>query len=331
MTMGEFHLAENEMNQKALQKEREELKKELDDSVIRSERIFEIGKITSDFDKVAFMKEIDYQKSVQKRLDELDGKTYPLYYEDYPAVGLTLLKSIALTVADVDKEVWYNKNQISNAVLTEMVSPILFVLSLGNQLLSTALVGLKRTLNPENDKNDANILGAKGSGFNKDGYIVNQRALMDNKTSVGYGLGSSPANGCGWISVYNAMKMLKGEVDPYGIMREVEDGAFLLGTAGTDPLFIRNYFSKNGYDAQIYFTRDDVQRNAPQSDACIWVYGWYDKSRNQIGAHFVACKPEGGNQMTFYNSGIGDITTKPLQEHYLDTDLFRLMICIKKR
>ncbi len=59
-------------------------------------------------------------------------------------------------------------------------------------------------------------------------------------------------------------------MDPYGIMREVEDGAFLLGTAGTDPLFIRNYFLKNGYDAQIYFTRDDVERNAPQSDACIW-------------------------------------------------------------
>ncbi len=197
VTMGGFHLAENETNRKALQEEREELKKELDDSVIRSERIFEIGKITSNFDNAAFMKEIDYQKSVQKRLDELDGKTYPLYYEDYPAVDLTLLKSIALTVADVDKEVWYNKNQISNAVLTEMVSPILFVLSLGNQLLSTALVGLKRTFNPENDKNDAKILGAKGNGFNKDGYIVNQRALMDNKTSVGYGLGSSPANGCG--------------------------------------------------------------------------------------------------------------------------------------
>lgn len=132
------------------------------------------------------------------------------------------------------------------------------------------------------------------------------------------------------------MKILGEDVHAYNIMRDVELGALALGTAGTDPLYIKNYFLKKGYDAQIYFTRDDVERNAPQSDACIWVYGWYYYNNinkaDAVGAHFVACKPETNKQgvMTFYNNG-GKAKPTFLQSQYSSTDLFRLMICIKKR
>ena len=114
-------------------------------------------------------------------------------------------------------------------------------------------------------------------------------------------------------------------------MREVESGALLAGLAGTDPLYLVRFFRSKGYNAEIYVTKEDVERETLRADASILVYGY--AYNGGIGAHFITGYPEqsGSGKMRFFNDGYKkEDYTGPIDAHYRNYDIFRLAICINK-
>lgn len=112
-------------------------------------------------------------------------------------------------------------------------------------------------------------------------------------------------------------------------LREVESGALALGAAGTDPLYIGHYLEQKGYDVNIHFTKEDVERESLRAKASIFVYGYiYEGS---LGVHFVACVPDKANKgkLFMYNDyGENGKTSEYLENHYSNYQIFRLLITI---
>ncbi len=115
------------------------------------------------------------------------------------------------------------------------------------------------------------------------------------------------------------------------------------GTSGTDPLYLVRYFKRKGYDAKIYFTKEDVEREVLQADASIYVYGYLNpriatKSETtpaNIGAHFVACYPTGdpNHPLRILNDGEDSdyYYVDGIQDTYRNNvEIFRFIIAINK-
>lgn len=116
-------------------------------------------------------------------------------------------------------------------------------------------------------------------------YIYCQQDIP--KDQWRYGLRSSAATGCGWIAVYNALKIMKYQAKPEKLIeyfqRQVpvfngNTGTFLLGPA--------MFFRKFGFKTTTTANRNKFDQIARQSDACIMYFWW--KNGYKIGAHFVA-------------------------------------------
>ena len=256
----------------------------------------------------------------------------PLYSGKADLTNFNFYQIAASVISGLYSNIWYNTNGGHDEAFLPLY-PILYKLSLVNGDISNHVISTKRLFGLKANEMDKKILSAfkKGEIANqafKDGFIINQRELVMKDDEVSYGVGTSPANGCGWISAYNALKILGKDPDPYYVMRDLEDGAFALGTVGTDPLYIQRYFRSLGYDADIYFAKEDMEREAYKADATILVYGYL--SNGMIGGHFIAGYPEGDSgEMTFFNDS-EPISTNPLEKYYHDYDIFRFAICISK-
>ncbi len=116
-------------------------------------------------------------------------------------------------------------------------------------------------------------------------FIYCQRDIP--KEQWRYGLRTSAATGCGWISVYNALKIMGYKASPERLIKYFEKQLPLLnGNTGTFILGPAMFFRKHGFNVTITARRKDFDEIAKQSDACI-VYFWW-KNKHKIGAHFVA-------------------------------------------
>ncbi|HWR23440.1 MAG TPA: hypothetical protein VN366_08180 [Feifaniaceae bacterium] len=270
--------------------------------------------------------QIRYTKTHEMKGSETE---YPFYRMLRRGDKNSVLNNLAENIADYYQEIWYNIDENKAKQLWMNLYPALSTISIMNQAETDRKsesfpINLSNTAGKEafsDLKNDRDV-------FTKDGYIIDQRKL----TGVGYSLlGNSPGNGCGWISAYNALKVLGEEPEPYDIMREVESGALLAGLSGTDPLYLVRFFRSKGYDTEIYVTKEDVERETLRSDASILVYG-YDYN-GRIGAHFITGYPKQSEagKMRFFNDGYEkEDYTGPIDAHYHDYDIFRFAICINK-
>ena len=265
--------------------------------------------------------QIRYMKTHEMKGSEPE---YPFYRMSRRGDKNSVLNNLAENIADYYQEIWYNIDENKAKELWMNLYPALSTISIINQADKSFPINLSNTAGKEafsDLKNDRDV-------FTKDGYIIDQRKL----TGVGYSLlGNSPGNGCGWISAYNALKVLGEEPEPYDIMREVESGALLAGLSGTDPLYLVRFFRSKGYDTEIYVTKEDVERETLRSDASILVYG-YDYN-GRIGAHFITGYPKQSEagKMRFFNDGYEkEDYTGPIDAHYHDYDIFRFAICINK-
>ena len=283
--------------------------------------------------------ELEYIHS--KMLNEYK-KTPPLYSEEAQQDEASILQITATTIAQLYRKLWYNTGNSRDAMLFRALYPALYRLSLINGDVSFAASAFKRVFRSADYVKDKIALAElkssalkdkKGNlAFDGDGYIIEQRELKRPDGSlISYNMANSPANGCGWISAYNALKILGNDPDPYAVMREVESGALAVGKVGTDPFFLQEYFQNKGYHVNMYFTQADVEREAYRSDACIFVYGYLAKDKSgvpYIGAHFIAGYPESDStgNMRFFNDSVPEVG--PLSSHYANNQIFRFAICI---
>lgn len=102
-----------------------------------------------------------------------------------------------------------------------------------------------------------------------------------------YGLRSSAATGCGWIATHNALRLLGKHTDIPQLIRYFELQLPLIhGNTGTSFWGPALLMKKWGFRVAVTGRRQDFDRLAGQSDACILFYRWRRGLR--LGAHFVA-------------------------------------------
>lgn len=117
------------------------------------------------------------------------------------------------------------------------------------------------------------------------GLIYNQRDIP--RELHRYGLRSSAAVGCGWIAVYNALRLLGQTTDIDALIRYLQWQLPLIhGNLGTTFWAPRQCFRRWGYDTKLHFDRKHFDAEAQGADACILFYHW--AKQNAVGAHFVA-------------------------------------------
>lgn len=75
------------------------------------------------------------------------------------------------------------------------------------------------------------------TAFSKDGYIINQGVFTD----LPFGKYPSSENGCGWIAVYNYLKLQKKEADMEKIRNQLAHTLFLGGKAGMSVVLLYLY------------------------------------------------------------------------------------------
>lgn len=118
-----------------------------------------------------------------------------------------------------------------------------------------------------------------------DKMIYCQRDIPKEKWR--YGFRSSAATGCGWISVYNALRIMGYNPTAAMLIKYFERQIPLFnGNTGTFILSPAMFFKKFGFPVTITANRNNFDNIAKQSDACILYFWWRRKAK--IGAHFVA-------------------------------------------
>ena len=121
-----------------------------------------------------------------------------------------------------------------------------------------------------------------------------------------YGCRASAATGCGWIAIYNALRLMGYHPNPEKIIASLEKQLPLLhGNAGTMPLAPAFFFIRRGFRVE-YLSRPDLFDDlAGRSDVCILYYHW--RNGWKFGAHFVALQrtPEGIVGYNTFRNSIG--------------------------
>ena len=131
-----------------------------------------------------------------------------------------------------------------------------------------------------------------------------------------YGLRSSASTGCGWISVYNAMRIMGYRPNAEMLIKYFEQQVPIFnGNTGTFVLSPMLFFKKFGFDVKTTVRLNDFDKIVQNSDVCIMYYWW--RRGMKTGAHFVALhkNPKGiVSYNTYRNSKGPDNLGKSLAE-----------------
>ena len=168
-----------------------------------------------------------------------------------------------------------------------------------------------------------------GPGVDSTGKIIDQRAFPD----IPFGRkGNTAQHGCGWISAYNAKKLMGENVRPSEILREVEPGARSGGKRGLNPFYLVKYFQKNRYDVRVVTEGERMDSAAKESDAFIVCY-IYKRSNYTLGGHFVSGRwDETENSFYILNGENGGTDyKKTIREIVSPNTLITILIGISKK
>ena len=119
-----------------------------------------------------------------------------------------------------------------------------------------------------------------------------------------YGFRTSAATGCGWIAVYNALRLMHYRAKPENLIRYFQRQLPLIhGNAGTTIPGPAVFFLQQGFDVKMTARRQEFDDLLRQRDVGILFYRWHRGWK--IGAHFVAVVHRDGRFIgynTFRNS-----------------------------
>ena len=104
-----------------------------------------------------------------------------------------------------------------------------------------------------------------------------------------YGLRSSAVTGCGWIAVYNALRIMGYKPAAKLLIKYFERQVPLFnGNTGTFILSPAMFFKRFGFPVTVTANKKQFDKIAKRADACVLYFWW--KNGFKIGAHFVAVK-----------------------------------------
>ena len=139
-----------------------------------------------------------------------------------------------------------------------------------------------------------------------------------------YGFRSSAATGCGWIAVYNALRLLGKPAEPETLIQDLTRQFPLIhGNLGTTILAPALYLRKRGFETDWTAREDRFDAFAREYPVCILFYRWHGKFK--LGAHFAALQatPEGFvGYNTFTNSRGVDRYGSSLQKFVMGQKFF---------
>jgi hypothetical protein len=180
--------------------------------------------------------------------------------------------------------------------------------------------------------NEINIGSAlEDYGINKneifDDFIYDQN--NDHKVKrIKMGFGFGHRNGCSWIAIYNAMKLLGTPVQPADIVYYIENHdpweALTRGLFGCTDLAIYNYFKDKGYKVEYAKTykriqnyrfpnKNEYDEKIKNADVAIVVYLFI------LGGHYITVKWS-GISFNIYNSGTGNLISRDSLYDYLTNE-----------
>lgn len=140
-----------------------------------------------------------------------------------------------------------------------------------------------------------------------DELIYNQHRIP--KQQWRYGLRSSAATGCGWIAIYNALRLMGYQVQPEELIRSLERQVPVLhGNIGTTILAPALFLKKQGFQVSTCSRPEQFDALLRQNDVGILFYYWH--AHHRFGAHFVAVRYHEGQYLgynTFRNSDGPDV------------------------
>ena len=126
--------------------------------------------------------------------------------------------------------------------------------------------------------------------------IYNQRQIP--KEQWRYGLRSSAATGCGWIAVYNALRLMHYRTEPEDLIRYYERQLPLIhGNAGTSIPGPAVFFIQQGFGVKMSARRKEFDALARENDVCILFYRW--RRGLKFGAHFVTVEYKNGKYLGY--------------------------------
>ena len=137
--------------------------------------------------------------------------------------------------------------------------------------------------------------------FDLSKYICDQS--MDTKTPAAWdarmGVNKGYQNGCGWISIYNALVAMGDSHHPADIIKWLEenDGLLAGGRLGANPLSMRDYLREESYTA--VWCLDKYDSNIKSGDVAILTYA------HSSGAHYIATQWN-SSQFEAWNVWSGD-------------------------
>lgn len=137
-----------------------------------------------------------------------------------------------------------------------------------------------------------------------DDLIYNQTQIPREQWR--YGFRSSAATGCGWIAVYNALRILGYRATPEGLIRYFERQLPLIhGNAGTSIWGPAVYFKKWGFPVKMTARRSEFDALAREGDVSILFYHW--RRGWKLGAHFVTVVYRDGRFVGYntYRNSVG--------------------------
>ena len=136
-----------------------------------------------------------------------------------------------------------------------------------------------------------------------DDLIYNQTRIPRDQWR--YGFRSSAATGCGWIAVYNALRLLGWRAEPEKLIRYFERQLPLIhGNTGTSVWGPALYFKKWGFPVEMTARSGEMDAMAREADVCVLFYRW--RRGWKFGAHFVAVRWT-GSEFIGYNTYRGSV------------------------
>lgn len=132
-------------------------------------------------------------------------------------------------------------------------------------------------------------------GFSGD-LIVDQ-----NRLTSSYGRHGSAAMGCGWVAVYNALRLLDVSAEPETVRASLEKALPLGGWNGTPFYALALYFLRRGFRVHMSVNRAAFGRMARRYPAGILFYMYHKEGRLFPMGHFAALSPAPNGQCHFYN------------------------------
>lgn len=144
--------------------------------------------------------------------------------------------------------------------------------------------------------------------------IYNQKKIP--KRQWRYGLRSSAATGCGWIAVYNALRLMGYQVDVEKLIHYFTwQIPIINGNIGTFLFGPAIFFMQKGFSVKVTVRRKKFDKLVKDSNVCVMFYYWHRRFR--FGAHFVAVRYQEGKFVGYntYSNSVGpDIYGESLEE-----------------